>query len=131
MFTNYIHAMLLACGPWAWASIRSPLATAMQLELWIGLVELKPLDRKAFGAAGAYTNIVTWAKDVQGYRQKAEEIAETLNMFVADIEGAEPLAERTEKWSMTDEIVDMVQRAEFNPNAVVYGSFYTYPFDEA
>jgi hypothetical protein len=41
------------------------------LELWIGLVELKPLNRQKYGAAGAYTNVVTWASDLESFRQKA------------------------------------------------------------
>jgi hypothetical protein len=32
---------------------------------------------------------------------------------------------------MTEEIDDMVQRAESNPDAIIYGTFFTYPFDEA
>ena len=59
-------------------------------ELWIGLVELKPLNRQAYRAAGAFTNIVTWAKDLDGFHRKAGVIAATINMYVADIEGAEP-----------------------------------------
>lgn len=103
----------------------------MQHELWIGLVELKPFDRKAYGAAGAFTNIITWASDVEGFHRNAEVIAATLDMFVADVEDAEPLIERANKWSMTEEIDDMVLRAELNPNAIVYGTFHRYPFDEA
>jgi hypothetical protein len=106
-------------------------ATAMQPELWIGLVELKPLDRQAYGAAGAFTNIVTWADDEACFRRKAEMIAATLEMFVMDVEGAEPLAERTRKRRMTQEIDEMVLRAKCNPNAIVYGTFHQYPFDEA
>jgi len=40
-------------------------------ELWIGLVEIKPLDQKAYGAAGPFTHIVTWACDVEEYKAKA------------------------------------------------------------
>jgi hypothetical protein len=79
-----------------------------QPELWIGLVEVKPLDRKAYGAAGAFTYIVTWACDIEGFRKKAETIAATLDMFVADIEGAEPLGERIKVSALTEEIEDMV-----------------------
>jgi hypothetical protein len=103
----------------------------MQLELWIGLVELKPLDRKAYGAAGAFTNIVTWANNLESFRRKAEVIAETIEMYVADIDGAEPLAARGTKFSITEDIDDMVSRAESNPNAIVYGTFHRYPHDEA
>lgn len=102
-----------------------------QPKLWIGLVEVKPLDRKAYGAAGAFTNIVTWACDLEQFRNKTETIAATLDMFVADIEGAEPLAERMKSWSLPEEIEDMVLRAESNQNAIVYGTFHRYPFDEA
>jgi len=62
-----------------------------QLELWTGLVDLKPLDRKAYGDAGAFTNIVTWANSAEGFRRKAEEIAAALDMSAANIEDAEPL----------------------------------------
>ena len=99
--------------------------------LWIGLVELRPLDRKAYGAAGAFTNIVTWACDVEGFREKAATIAATLDMFVVDVEQAEPLAKKTKSWTLTEEIDDMVHRAESNPNAIVYGTFHRYLFDEA
>lgn len=54
-------------------------------ELWIGLVDLKTLDRQTYGAAGAFTNIVTWAGDLDGFRCKTELIAATLEMFVADV----------------------------------------------
>jgi len=99
--------------------------------LWIGLVELKPLDREAYGAAGAFTNIVTWACDGEGFREKAATIAESLDMFVVDVEEVEPLSERTKSWTLTAEIEDMVHRAESNPNAIVYGTFHNYAFDEA
>ena len=102
-----------------------------RLELWIGLVELKPLNREAYGAAGAFTNIVTWACDVEGFRKKVEIIAAKIDMYVADVEDAEPLTQRTKNWTVTEEIEDMIFRAESNPNAIVHGTFHTYPFDQA
>jgi hypothetical protein len=102
-----------------------------QQELWIGVVEVKPLNRQAHGAGGAFTNIVTWAHGVAEFRAKSEIIAATLDMYVMDVEDAEPLAERTTKCELTEDIADMVFRAESNPNAIVYGTFHRYPFDEA
>jgi hypothetical protein len=102
-----------------------------QAELWIGLVELKPLNRKSYGAAGAFTTIVTWAGDEVEFRVKCQNIATTLDMFVADIEEAELLSERMKTVTLTEETEDMVLRAEGNPNAIVYGTFHRYPFDEA
>ena len=102
-----------------------------QPELWIGVVELKPLDPKVYGAAGAFTNIVTWACDAEAFREKAETIAATIQMYVAGVERAEPLNNRRKNRHLTEDIEDMVVRAETNPSAIVYGTFHTYPFDEA
>src|SRR5579864_1331237 len=101
------------------------------LELWIGVVELKPLDREAYGAAGGFTNIITWARSANEFRNKAETIAATLNLYVIGIQGEEPLAERTKKCTLSEDIEEMILRAESNPNAIVYGTFHTYPFNEA
>ncbi len=98
-------------------------------ELWIGLVELKPLNRQACGAAGAFTNILTWADSLSSFTQKAGELAVSLNMY--DVEGAEPLRERTSRVTLTAEVEDMLTRAESNPEAIVYGTFHSYPFDAA
>ena len=102
-----------------------------QPQLWIGVVEVKPLNRQTYGAAGAFTNIVTWARDAEEFRTKSEVIAATLEMYVMGVEEAEPVAERTMKCQLTEEIADMVSRAESNPNAIIYATFHTYPFDEA
>jgi hypothetical protein len=101
------------------------------LELWIGLVQLKPLNREVHGYAGAFTSIVTWACDVEGFCKKAEAIAASLGMFVVDVKEAEPLTQRTKSWTLSEEVEDMVRRAESNPNAIIYGAFHCYPFDEA
>ena len=97
-------------------------------KLWTGLVELKPLNRKEYGAAGAFTNVVTWACDSEGFRRKAETIAAELQMYVVGVEEDGPLSTSPEDWS--DEIDDMVRRAESNPTAIVYGTFHRYPHDE-
>jgi hypothetical protein len=98
-------------------------------ELWTGVIELKPLGRKQYGAAGAFTNLVTWACDSEGFRRKAETIAATLGMYVAGVEKDGPLSPSPDDWS--EELEDMVRRAESNPNAIVYGTFHRYPHDEA
>jgi hypothetical protein len=102
-----------------------------QLELWIGLVELKPLDRKVFDAAGAFTYIVTWANDPESFRRRADVIAAKMELYVWGVEEVEPLAARVKRYSLTEELDDMVLRAESNPNAIVYGTFHCYPFNEA
>jgi hypothetical protein len=102
-----------------------------QPELWIGLVEFKPLKRSADGYAGAFTNIVTWASDISEFRAKSELVAVAFDEYVFDIERAEPVAERARKSSLTEEVADMVFRAEFDPDAIIYGAFHPYSYDEA
>ena len=101
------------------------------LSCGFGLVEVKPLDRKAYGAAGAFTNIVTWACDIEGFRKKTETIAATLDMFVADIEGAEPLADRIKGRRSPRGNRGHGISGGINQEAIVYGTFHRYPFDEA
>ena len=84
-------------------------------ELWIGLVEARPHDPKIYDAAGAFTHIVTWASDASEFRKKAEEVLATLDLYVFGVECEKPLAQWLEKRDPSDEIEDMIQRAEFNP----------------
>lgn len=102
-----------------------------QSELWIGLVEFKPLNQGAHGWAGAFTNIITWACSSTEFREKSETIAATMDLYVASVEGEEPLAERTRKEILSEETDEMALRAESNPNAILYGTFHTYPHNEA
>ena len=99
-------------------------------ELWIGLVEARPLDPKVYNAAGAFTHIITWASDASEFRKKAEKILATLDLYVLEVEGEGPLAQWLEKRDPSDEIEDMIQRAEFNPNAIVWGTFHQCRVDQ-
>jgi len=68
---------------------------------------MKPIDRRAYGAAGAFTNIVTWARDVEEFRERSEVIAGALGMYVIAVENAEPLAGRATKCQRTGDIADI------------------------
>jgi hypothetical protein len=59
--------------------------------------------------------------DVEGFRKKSDVMAATMDLYVANVEEAEPLAERTRNGSLTEEMVDMALRAESNPNAIACG----------
>jgi hypothetical protein len=100
------------------------------LELWIGLVEFRPFNREAYGDAGAFSYIVTWARDAAEFRKKADTIATTMGIYVMGIEREKPLAKWLETQSPLEEIEDMIQRAESNPNAIVYGTFHRYRVDQ-
>jgi hypothetical protein len=98
--------------------------------LWLGLVEMKPLDHAALAAAGAFTNVLTWASDAEEFRRKAERLAANLDMYVFDVEDVSSLSDRLLVSRPDEELEDMVVRAESDPNSVVYGTFHCYPFDE-
>jgi hypothetical protein len=102
-------------------------------ELWIGLVELRPLPGADLlrGAAGAFTRIVTWASNASEYRQKAELLAKHLNLYVMSVDREEPAASLERRVGFTEEIADLILRAETNPNAILYGTFHRYLSDEA
>jgi hypothetical protein len=101
----------------------------MAEELWVAVVELKPIKRVAGEPAGAFTNIVTWASNSEGFREKAEIVAATIDRYVISIQGAEPVEQRREREGLTEEIEEIVDRAESNPKAIIYSTFFTYPHD--
>jgi hypothetical protein len=103
----------------------------MQSELWIGLVEMRPLDRKVYGAAGAFVDILTWASNSAEFRSKAETIAATLDLYVVGVETEQPLSARLAMASPSEELEDMISRAEGNPNAIIWGTFHRWNFDTA
>jgi hypothetical protein len=55
-----------------------------------------------------------------------EGLATTLKMRVIDVEGAAPVAERCRSHILTGEIDNLVIQARSNPNAVLYGTFFTH-----
>lgn len=66
-----------------------------------------------------------------GFQSKAEVIAAELDMYVADVESAEPLSERLQKCTLSEDLEELAAQAESNPNAILYDTFHTYPFDTA
>jgi len=54
-----------------------------------------------------------------------------MNLYVANIEEEEPFGIRAIKWTVSEEIEDLVSQAKLNPNAILYGTFHRYPFNEA
>ncbi len=108
-------------------------------ELWIGLVHLRPStpqDWSAFDgwenyrAAGAYSNIITWASDAREFRLQMEKVAADSKLYVVDIENEEPLANR-DRSTLDDGLKENARRAESNPNATIFGTFHSYSRDDA
>lgn len=108
-------------------------------ELWIGLVHLKPLipgDWSGFDGgekkshAGAYSHIITWASNPEEFRANAEKVASGCKLYVVDIENEKPMSD-ADLSEMNEELEDIAARVESNPNAIIWGSFFTYPHQDA
>jgi hypothetical protein len=113
----------------------------LRRELWIGCVLLKPLTPGDWSAlefpnnavphaAGAYSNVITWASDSKEFRLNAEKVATDWQLYVVDIQDAEPLRFR-DRSELSDELEENASRAKSNPNAIIFGTFHMYSHEEA
>jgi hypothetical protein len=103
-------------------------------ELWIGLVNVKPLPQAPGalnGAAGAFVNIITWATDLATFKAKAETVAATYDVYVVEIENAESVSLRKSKFTVDDEIEELILQAEGNEDYILCGTFHEYPHETA
>ncbi len=117
-------------------STRNNLVAAREKELWIGMVEVRLLNRKSKilgDAKGAFVNIVTWASDAAQYRRNVEVVIGSLgDLFVSDVVNLEPVeTRRARTGGFEDDVEDMILRAQGNQDAIIYGTFHTYAKDNA
>ena len=103
------------------------------LEIWIGLLEVRPLEGCEIldDAKGAFINIVMWATSSEDYKSKSESTAAGMKLFVVDIERAEPvIARRKREGDFGEELEDMISRSEDHPDEIVLGTFHLYNKDD-
>jgi len=109
-------------------------SSGVKEELWIGLVNVKPIPQAPGalnGAAGAFVNIITWATDLATFKAKAETVAATFDVYVVEIENAESVSLRKSKFTVDDEIEELILRAEGNEDYILCGTFHEYPHETA
>jgi hypothetical protein len=102
-------------------------------QLWIGKVEVRPKRGSSVlgDSVGAFVNIVTWSHDPEEYRRNAEVVLGELGLFIVEVENPEPVSIRQQKAVFDESIMDMIDRAEGNPNAIIYGTFHKWDRDTA
>jgi hypothetical protein len=106
-------------------------------QLWIGMVEVRALSGQSEildGGRGAFVNIVTWALDAEEYRRNAELVISDLgDLFVSEVVNPEPVGTRSARMGaeFSEEVEDMISRAQGNPKAIIYGTFYSFKRDNA
>jgi hypothetical protein len=111
--------------------------TTQQKQLWIGMVEVRPMNGKSKilgDTKGAFVNIVTWASDAEQFKRNAELIIGELGgLCVCEVVNPEPVETRRARMGgqFEEDVEDMISRAERNPDAIIYGTFHTFENDNA
>ena len=97
----------------------------MQPEIWIGTIEISFTDQgssKAFKPA--FTVVTTWATSAEEFREKCSKMLDSYGWKLLGVDWADPARERT---GFSEEVEDMLERTRTNRNAIIYGTFHTYP----
>lgn len=96
----------------------------MDSEVWVGTIEISYFDwgtpeiRK-----NAFTVATTWASDTEEFTAKCRQRLESYGWRLLGVEKANPVSVLCD---FSDEVADMLERANVDPNALIFGTFYTY-----
>jgi hypothetical protein len=103
----------------------SPRGQVTQPDIWIGTIEISWIDENGPGVfRPAFTVVTTWATNAEEFREKCIRMLESYGWKLIDVDRANPVPDNVE---FNEEIEDMLERTRSNPNAIIYGTFYTYP----
>jgi hypothetical protein len=102
-------------------------------QLWIGKIEVRPMKGSSVlgDSVGAFVNLVTWSHDPEEYRRNADLVFRELGLFIVEVENPEPVSVRKQKAVLDEDVMDMIDRAEDNPKAIIYGTFHKWDRDTA
>lgn len=100
-------------------------------EVWIGLAEVRQrpgagvlLDRNA-----AAVNVLALAADAQGFTAAATSALGKLGFDLVDMEDAEPLRLRVQKYSVDEALLTLAKDVE-RTRRPMFGTFHTWISDE-
>ena len=97
----------------------------MRPDIWIGAVEISfANENRTTVFKPAFTVITTWANNAEEFREKCIRMFETYGWKLMGVDRANPVPD-IGKYS--EEVEDMLERSRSNPNAIIYGTFHTYP----
>lgn len=96
-----------------------------QPDIWIGTIEISWSDEKTPTVfQPAFTVVTTWATSREEFREKCVRMLESYGWKLLDVEQANSVPNEEE---FTEEVEDMLERTRTNPNAIIYGTFHSYP----
>ena len=92
--------------------------------LWLIKIEMtvQPEDFPSGDTVG-FVNVITWAESLEHAKNKISAYLLTFDWHVIDVGDAEPI---DREFVYSDEIAEMIERAETNPRAILLGTFYSY-----
>lgn len=94
-------------------------------DIWIGTVEISWANENSPNVfQPAFTVVTTWASNAEEFREKCLRMLESYGWKLIDVERANPVPDDGE---FSKEVEDMLERTRSNPNAITYGTFYSYP----
>jgi hypothetical protein len=99
----------------------------MPSETWIGTIEISFTDPEApagVKSKPAFTVVTTWASTSEEYGQKRRRMLESDGWNLLDVDRAGPVPEDGE---FSEEVEDMLENTRNNLNAIIYGTFCSYP----
>lgn len=97
----------------------------MAKEIWVGTIEISYIDHEdANKQKNAFTVVTTWAGSTEEFRQKCELMLENYGWKLLGIERANPAPHNSD---YNEAVADQLERTRVNPNAIIYGTFFTYP----
>ena len=93
--------------------------------IWVGTIEISYLDHEdSDKRKNGFTVVTTWASDAEEFRRKCERMLGSYGWKLLGIERANAVPENCD---YNEEVSDQLERTRVNPNAIIYGTFYTYP----
>jgi hypothetical protein len=94
-------------------------------DIWIGNIEISWSDEKTPTVfRPAFTVVTTWATNPAEFREKCVRMLESDGWKLLDVEQANSVPNEVE---FSEEVEDMLARTRSNPNAIIYGTFHSYP----
>ena len=96
-----------------------------QPEIWVGVIEISWTNEKTPGVLqSAFTVVTTWAASQEDFREKCSRMLESYGWKLLGVDRANPAPIN---YAYSEEVEDMLERTRNNPNAIIYGTFYSYP----
>ncbi len=104
----------------------------MNKQIWIGLVELRPLPgcKLLEEAKGAYAHVMAWAENPEEFQKMTSLRAADLSLEIIEFRDIQPWSIRHAGDEVREEFYDMEKRIEADVRQVAFGRFHAWFKDE-